>query len=458
MKGAAAISVTSPLSSARQEDGAAARSPGNPIIVIFGLAGLVFWITLYLFDPDMYLSAIRKWVPEAVLPPFIDTSFILGQLACWRRGINVYVTNPCDEFMRTMVYPPLWLRLWFLPSSPDAKVPFALCVDVGFILSLIVLPRIPKKSDLCVVLAALASSAIGYGFERGNVDLLIFSLVALIVLNSHRPRPERFAGYAMILVLTLLKIYPIVLFPLILRERRRTAAIIGMLALAVLAILLLMWYDQWLAMLAHIPGPEYSSDGPGGKKLAEGLFVLADGIARHSGGVSGSHLDGALPRRAWIAGLFALLTLPALLVGLRLARQAKFLAAMGRLGPREKSCLAVGGLLYCGCFVLGTSIAYREVFILFALPGLLRFRRDATLPRAVRWIAWMVVPVMWSSYPALMFDIAFGKLGSYGGPAPTFAFWALRECVWWWLFVILTATLFARASLSGVLDIHGKSR
>jgi hypothetical protein len=120
--------------------------------------------------------------------------------------------------------------------------------------------------------------------------------------------------------------------------------------------------------------------------------------------------------------------------------------------------LLVGALLFCGCFVMGTSNAYREVFVLLALPALLRFGADPSLPRPIRLTAWLTVLAMWGSFPALLCDIWFGKLGPHGGPVPTFAFWAVREAVWWWLFVVLMAALFARAGLEAIVDTHSRTK
>ena len=69
---------------------------------------------------------------------------------------------------------------------------------------------------------------------------------------------------------------------------------------------------------------------------------------------------------------------------------------------------------------------------------------------------WLVVLLMWGSFPALLFDLSFGPLRDHGGPAPTFIFWLTREIIWWWLFVVLMAAMFSRASVEGVLNIHDK--
>jgi len=252
----------------------------------------------------------------------------------------------------------------------------------------------------------------------------------------------------------LLKLYPMFMLALIAREKRWVALGLALIVAATGAAAIWQWHDQWIAMFPNIPGPEYSTDGPGGRKLPEGLFIVIDWLARHAWLAPHTRLDDALPRRAAVAGLFAMVLLAALFVALRQAGETAFSTAVRRLTPRETVCMATGALLFCGCFVAGTSIAYREVFVLFALPALLAWRHERGLQPLVRWTAVLTIPLMWGSYPALLFDLTFGPLGPHGGPLPTFAFWLVREILWWWLFIVLSAGLFSIADRMGLVAIN----
>jgi len=422
--------------------------------VIFGLTLLFGATALYVTDPESYLRAMHIWVPESLAAPFADSAYIVSQLDCWRQGVDVYVSNPCELYHRAFAYPPLWLRLWFLPSGQHATVPFALSLDAIFVVSLAVLPPIARGWDIALLCVAIASSASAYGVERGNVDLAIFILAAFAIGVAQHGLPFRVAGYAAVTCAALLKLYPVFLVALIARERRWLAVGLALIATATGVAAIWLWHDQWIAMFPNIPGPEYSTDGPGGRKLPEGLFVVIDWVARHVWLATGLHLDEVLPRRAAVAGLFAMVLLTALLIALRQARDAAFSMTVRRLTPRENICLTTGALLFCGCFVAGTSIAYREIFVLFALPALLAWRHDRGLPPLVRWTAVLTIPLMWGSFPALLFDLTFGPLGPYGGPLPTFAFWLGREILWWWLFVVLAAGLFRIADQIGLVAIN----
>jgi hypothetical protein len=412
--------------------------------VLFGLTLLLSVVVLYLIDPLVYLRVMRIWVPESLPRPFADTGYIMGQLDCWRKGVDVYVSSPCDIYGQAFAYPPLWLRLWFLPSSQLATVPFGLCLGVGFICSLAVLPPIRQTRDLLLLWVCVASSATAYGVERGNVDLLIFVLAACVVVSAGKSLPVRIAGHGAIVLAALLKLYPVFLLVFIGRERRRVAIALGLTALTIGLATAWLWHSQWAAMLPNIPGPMYYSEGPGGRKLPEGLVAFAD---------RWWHVTEVIPERAASAGLYSVCLLGGVFAALRIARDTKFNEVIGEFRSRERMCLIAGAVLFCGCFVAGTSIAYREILLLFAIPGLQSFRYELRLRPAVRWTVWIAITLMWSSFPSLIAEETFGRLGEHGGPVPTFAFWLLREIGWWWVFIVLAAVVFRVAGQSGLVRI-----
>jgi hypothetical protein len=68
--------------------------------------------------------------------------------------------------------------------------------------------------------------------------------------------------------------------------------------------------------------------------------------------------------------------------------------------------------------------------LLHTRPAPLSFQYERDLPRLVRSIAPLTIPVMWSLFPATLFAAAFRILAVNGGRVPTFLFWLVRELVW----------------------------
>ena len=113
--------------------------------------------------------------------PFVDTRFVLAQLECWRRGIDVYSVNPCDPLGRLQDYSPLWLRLDFIPADPAWVMPFGLALDLMFLAALFALP-LPRldRAGRTVMSLAMVSTASIFAMERGNIDLLVFALCVVV--------------------------------------------------------------------------------------------------------------------------------------------------------------------------------------------------------------------------------------------------------------------------------------
>lgn len=411
--------------------------------VLFGLTLLSIFAALYLIDPWLYLHIVRGWVPDALPHPFFDTEFIAAQLHCWRQGVNVFVTNPCDVGGRLMAYPPLWLHLWFLPSNPWAIGPIGLLLGIGFIVSLTVLPPITATRDLHALWWALASSACAFAVERGNVDLLIFMLVAFVVASASRSAPVRVAGYAVVLLAAELKLYPAVLLLLILRERRALAISLGFIALSIGAASIWLWQDQWHGMMPNVPLFLYRSMGPGGLNLPEGLYILARQLLPQFWPAPGEVLSPIVSHSKLVGVLYAGFLLASCGVAVSLARNANFAGFITSLGPRQRECLIAGALLFCGCFVTGTSMEYREIMLLFAIPALLSLQYEAGLPPLVRRTVWVAIVPMWALSLSTAVDNMFGPLTANGGPLPTFACWLVLEIAWWWLFTVLAAALLS---------------
>jgi hypothetical protein len=414
------------------------------IVVAFGAVLLICFATLYVFVPNVYIFIIRLWMPLPLRVPFADTAYVLGQLECWRAGIDVYVTSPCDIFGRTQAYPPIWLRLWFLPDTQRATVPLALLLAMGFIVSLAVLPRIERRWDIVLLAAAIASPITGFAVERGNADLLIFILAAIAVVTAEMSFPGRLVGYAGVMLAALLKLYPVFLFVLLYRERPRTAAGLGLLSISIWVAVGWLWHDELTHAMANLPRPPYWYDGPGARKLAEGLVVAAYSVV---GKVVPTFRGQVTPHDSAITVLLGIQLLAAGGMALRLARKPAFSTALDLLNSRETLCLIVGGSLFCGCFAAGVSIAYREILLLFAIPPLLRLSHDHHIGWGVRWLPGMIIFLMWSTLPLRAVEQTFGPLDEAGGPIPTFAFWLICEIMWWASFTVLGAAVFSRVLL-----------
>ena len=119
---------------------------------------------------------------------------------------------------------------------------------------------------------------------------------------------------------------------------------------------------------------------------------------------SGSHPDhhGTFAPFLSLAGFLAL----------RLARLPTFGSALSALNARETLRLITGALLFCACFVAGTSLAASaKIVLLFSLSGLTVFSGNTEFGRGVRWAAPITnCPPMWSVLPSRMMNTMIGEI------------------------------------------------
>src|SRR5208282_2170579 len=57
----------------------------------------------------LYRAILEAWGIGPYDFPFLDIHGELSAIECWRRGVDVYVTNPCDALGRLFDYSPLLL-------------------------------------------------------------------------------------------------------------------------------------------------------------------------------------------------------------------------------------------------------------------------------------------------------------------------------------------------------------
>src|SRR5262249_40410202 len=164
-----------------------------------------------------YFGWARTWsaifVPP-LSPRFADMRFIQGAVISAKQGLDPYILNPNDEWGRLLNYPPIWLNFGQAINLPNESrfIQFCILVVLCFVGSCAyTLYRFPSFA----VLVCLLSNAPLIGIERGNTDLIIYSLVfafALVIPKKLSPGP--------ILVATALKLYPVFALVLLLIKRQ----------------------------------------------------------------------------------------------------------------------------------------------------------------------------------------------------------------------------------------------
>lgn len=183
------------------------------------------------------------------MPPFSDMRSVQGAIDAVHHGLNPQVANPGDPWHRTMDYPIVWERIaerLHFELERD-YLSFEIALVLAFLASVAgLLWRAPSPW----LVAASFSSSVLLLVERGNNDLAVFSLVYLAEAVPLA------IGLGVLFVAALLKLYPMLCWPALVRTR-------GTLVIAAVltAIFMLLLRDELGAISRAQPMRAYLSYG-----------------------------------------------------------------------------------------------------------------------------------------------------------------------------------------------------
>jgi hypothetical protein len=389
-----------------------------------GLALLGLATVVYLLDYPLYFQALSLYGAYPLKVPFLDLDNVTASVQCWRRGVDVYVNNPCDLLGRPFSYSPVWLRVVFLPAGALWRNVSGLGLDVAFILSQYFVCRPASWREAATFVAAGISSVVVFASERANVDLAIFLILVGVGVLGAGSLGRRLAAYAAILLAGFLKFYPFVALVVALRERRWIFPGVLVTSVAAIGAFYFGFRSDLVEMSHNIPQGRFGIDAFGSTNLIYALPVI----------------DASAALRLAVLGVLIVL---ALAVALSLSLDARFAAAFAGLSDRNKTYLTLGAAVIVGCFFAGQSINYRGVFLILVIPGLLAMHRGST-ERAFRsrlaWLTATVIALMWWGGCDWLFSLI-----DHGRP-----FWLIREALWWYIAAALLGVLitFVRQSES----------
>ena len=392
-------------------------APVAVAVLLFG-----FFAALYISGQHQtYAELLKLWGLRPYPWPFLDADTVLSAVRCLNAGVDAYAANPCDPELRAYDYSPLWMVLTAFPVTtawiPWVGLAFVTCFFGGLAL---LPPGRTREATLLVVLGVLSTPVV-LAVERGNNDLVIFLLVALMATFLGGAPGRRLVGYALGVLAGLLKYYPMLVMAAALREKPRRFVLVAATSLAVTLGFALVTWPNLSRALAIIPTGSPYYEMFGAKNLGLGIATVFE-----------------LP--GWFDPLVrGLLTLAALGGGIALGLRGDTAEAMAKLDQREGDFLLTGALMAIGCFLSAQNIFYRSVDLMLVLPSLtalrvvggpLRLRTAALLTLALLWhelfYRWMQV-----------IGLSFG--GEQGMWIELIAGWLPREIGWWWLVTMLVS-------------------
>jgi hypothetical protein len=389
------------------------------------IAGGAFLICAWAqeFHPQFFFGLQKAVDGAAVARPFGDLHAILQAASCWRQGVNVYAPDAC---MGGGEYNYALLLLRFLDVlPPDDTDAAAILIDFLYIGVFSCLPKPCGRADFMFrVLAALSGASL-YAASRANLDVVIFLLAFAGLVFLGRGVVGKLLGYALFILLAIIKFYPLTLLFLAVRER--------------------VFVLCWVAVMTCIGGWVFVASQAGDIVTAVRIIPHGSPFGGTFGAVNLFYGWDALRDSTGGAQGFWLHVAQAAGVALRFLCSGRYGDGLGRLDAPLKNLLAGGAVVISGCFLTAQNIDYRAIFLIWTIPGLAWL---AGVPGRGGWrywrLLWAVLFVLWEAFFREATGFFSGLwLSGEGFSAVNFGFWLLRELVWWWLAVQLAAILFA---------------
>ena len=301
--------------------------------LIFGATG----------DGDM-ASAWKKLGVPAMSPSFADLRTITHSIECKQKGIDPYRSRSCDPWKRLYNYPPIWLELGKFSVGSELTNAIGLTLAAFFVLALLLIVDLRCGISAWLLLLASFSPPVLLGVERGNTDLLIFSLVVLlfsfVAPTGLRSSPVIFS--IGVVILTILKIYPVALITSLVPNR--TKGILFATSCALVSLVALLLTSKWHIIEVFENTPVSTWRSYGAAVIPIRLIGLSDIGVRLSSAVLAAALGTSL--------------------AVLMYRYKSVLLPRFDVDQVHGALATACGAIYCLTFLAGTNFDYRLVFLL----------------------------------------------------------------------------------------------
>jgi len=316
---------------------------------------------------------------------FFDARNLTAAWECDRLGRDPLYDNPCDPRGRPLMYLRPWLLLGVLGlDQSHTIIVSAVLVGAMFLAFCALAGRVPAGTGI-VLAAAACSPAVMFAVERANMDIALFSVLAVSVLVWRAfPGAARVVSPALVLLAAMAKLYPSFALPAFVVARSRVAARTA-LASAVAFALYVLYNHRDVSHVAEIAtqGQDFSY----GSRILLAHLYHQTGADQWGGPALLKQLLAAMP----IGGI-------ATLIAIRIRRTA----------VRDETTVATpalvafyaGAFIYVGTFAVANNFDYRLVFLLL------------TLPQLVAWVCTPAHPLSAPGAAALLMILVLLWVGS----------------------------------------------
>ena len=307
-------------------------------------------IIVYAVISVFYYNEIQLCV-DSILPPFDDLKTVVIYANKLNFGINPYAGKP-------IVYPRF--SLYFvnlLGIRVNNYVFYSILLIFTFVILSVKLFKVNTIYRAIISFFLLISPSILLLLERLNIDLLIYLFIVLGLCINKRSLIFVFIKNLIFIFLALVKVYPIVLFGLVLKEdiTLRLKIMTIFLMISIFLLVNIYFYEDLIIFTKSIPQPS---------ELAFGRKVL---------------IQEYLPK--WLLNVISIVVfslfiyLTNLFIKKRNEDFEDFIKNIHYVKLNERLFIS-SALLYVFSFVMSNNYDYRFVFLLLGIPFLFSLKKS----------------------------------------------------------------------------------
>ncbi|MEW6285062.1 MAG: hypothetical protein AB1509_02440 [Chloroflexota bacterium] len=317
------------------------------------VAGIIFmWVILgVLFVTVGYEETWELWDVPVEKPFFFDFRLIPGSAESFRNGFEPTVKNPFDPAGRLFNYPTFWRLFFYTGISMDDTLWIVVLMLVLYFAGIVLFPQALSYRDALLMLLVIFSPASMLLYERGNVDLFVFFICALIVfVNGYS------ANWAAALIVfgAIVKSFPLFGVSVLLKEPKERFWKLTAASILFMVIYGIKTFEsQYIAWTTTQRGSDFSY----------GAFVLMTYLNNH---LQSLPLD-VCSLGCWkvlFEGLAGILILSGFIGGIVQPHR------LNAVSEGNLTAFRMGVSIYLGTFLLGNNWDYRLAFLVFVIPQL----------------------------------------------------------------------------------------
>lgn len=355
---------------------------GSGVVVGLGLIVLAIIVLAFLRVVG-WDAAWRAFGVTPLHPPFFDMHVINEYADCAAKGIDPYHPRSCSGVNFNI--PPTWLWLGRLGIEASDSAWMSLVMIGAAAIVMVMLFRGRSWCAGVVALIAIGSPSVMMGVERGNLDLLVLTLVgAAALIYDERSFWRSFAALGLLSLGIALKLIPIFCVSLISRFGKR-AFMVSCVLFAVGCTYLIATFQFIILIRRNVPTTFILSYG------YKAIFLGMDHMRDEAG------LDPWWSAHTWLPLLTALFVMSCgvAVAARNIPNQHVFCVIDS---SSAGTAFLFGAGIYCGTYLLGTNFIYRLMFLLLCVPHVLDWllrNSDTTSWRRAACLLATIIGVLW---------------------------------------------------------------